>query len=255
MTRHDAQHRLETLPNETLSKDLSLLSGSHNLAAEGDLHMRLPQDGAHYSHRIRSGRYTERRLRTAKRLTMANDLAAATTAVLKAGRDLEDTIGPVQEAIADRDVADDDLDAAAQHARLTLASRALGADKKAPYTSIFHEGIGYYTAARLEDEVARYGELKSRLAEHLPATDDVRTSTIAAIDAGIAAFTAAMNAVSAARTQESLAKTHLEVEEEAWERQMTKVYGILLAELGRPAAEAFFPKTRSSKSKNDDGRG
>ncbi len=217
--------------------------------------MQLPHPDAHYSHRVRSGRYTERRLRRAKRNSLADDLGTTTNAVLHDGRALEDTIGPVQEALADRDAADDDLDAAAQHARLTLASRHVGADKEAPYTLVFHEGIGYYTAARLEDEVGRYGELKSRLETHLPATDEVRTSTVTAIDTGIAAFTAATTALTTARTQESLAKTRLDAAEEAWERQMTKVYGILVAELGRKAAEAFFPKTRTSKPKKDDGEG
>lgn len=214
--------------------------------------MQLPKKESHYSHSVRVGRYVERRARRAKRDPMADDIRAATTAVLTAGRALEDTIDPVQEAMADRDAADDDLDATAQNARLTLASRSLGADKKEPYTLIFHKGIAYYTAARLEDEVDRYGELKTRLVEHLPANDVVRTSTIAAIDTGVTEFKTATNALSTARTLESLAKTRLESAQEAWEKHMTKVYGVLLSELGRQAADAFFPKTRSSKTKKDD---
>jgi hypothetical protein len=215
--------------------------------------MRLPHADAHYSHRIRFGRYVERRLRTDKRIALADDVALSTTGVLTAGRSLEDTIGPVQEALADRDAADDALDAAAQLARLGLASRNLGADKTPPYTLIFPNGIGYYTAATLDQEESRYGELKSRLVEHLPANDSVRSSTCAAIDAGIVAFSAATNALATARTQESLAKTRIESAEEAWERQLTKVYGILVAEIGRSSAESFFPKTRTSKSKPEDG--
>lgn len=215
--------------------------------------MRLPHVNAHYSHRVRFGRYLERRLRTDKRVTLADDVALCTTNVLTQGRALEDTIGPVQEALADRDAADDALDGVAQAARLGLASRSVGADKNPPYTLIFHDGIGYYTAATLDQEEIRYGELKSRLVEHLPVNDAVRTSACIAIDAGIVAFKNATNALHAARTQESLAKTRLESSEEAWERQITKVYGLLMAELGRAAAESFFPKTRSSKSKADDG--
>lgn len=214
--------------------------------------MRLPHPDSHYTHRLRFGRYVERRLRTDKRTAMADDVASSTNAVLSAGRALEDTIGPVQDALADRDAADDALDAAAQAARLGLASRGVGADKKAPYTSIFHEGIGYYTAATLDQEESRYGELKSRLVEHLPANDAVKIAASVAIDAGILAFSAATKTLAAARTQESLAKTRLESAEEAWERQMTKVYGILLAELGRAAAESFFPKARAAKSKSDE---
>lgn len=215
--------------------------------------MRLPHANAHYSHRVRFGRYVERRLRTDKRVALADDVAISTTSVLTSGRALEDTIGPVQEALADRDAADDGLDGAAQAARLGLASRSVGADKEEPYTQIFHKGIGYYTAATLDQEESRYGELKSRLVEHLPANDAVRTSTIAAIDAGILAFKNALAALNTARTGESLAKTRLESAEEAWERQMTKVYGILVAEIGRTAADSFFPQIRTSKSKSDDG--
>lgn len=215
--------------------------------------MRLPHADAHYSHRVRMGRYVARRLRKAKFVSLANDVTATTSSVLAHGRALEDTIDPVQEALADRDMADDDLDTAAQTARLSLASRHLGADKEAPYTLIFHDGIGYYTAARLEDEESRYGELKSRLIENLPAGDDIRTATVTAIDNGTAAFKAATTALTAARTQESLAKTRLDAAEETWERLMEKVYGFLVAEVGRAAAEKFFPKTRTSKSKNNGG--
>ncbi len=80
----------------------------------------------------------------------------------------------------------------------------------------------------------------------------MRTSALAAIDTGVIAFKAATNALSTARTVESLTKTRLESAEEAWEKHMTKVYGIFLAEIGRAAAEAFFPKTRASKTKKDD---
>jgi hypothetical protein len=61
-------------------------------------------------------------------------------------------MGPVHDALADRDAADDALDTIAQNGRLGLASRSLDADKKAPYALIFHKGIAYYTAARLEDQ-------------------------------------------------------------------------------------------------------
>jgi hypothetical protein len=213
--------------------------------------MQTPHVNAHHSHKVRFGRYVERRARRAKRDAMADDIRAATNAVRTTGRALEDTIDPVQEAMADRDAADDDLDTTAKTARLTLASRGLDADKKEPYTLIFHQGIAYYTAARLEDEEDRYGELKSRLAEHLPANDEVRISASAAIDTGIAAFKAGISALSTARTEESLAKTRLESAEEAWEKLMTKVYGILVSELGRAAADSFFPKTRASKTKKE----
>lgn len=213
--------------------------------------MQLPNKDAHFSHRTRCSRYVERRLRRAKRLQLADDVHAATADVQKFGRAVEDTMGPVQDALADRDAADDGLDSTAQNGRLALASRSLDADKKAPYTLIFHKGIAYYTAARLEDQEARYNEFKSRLAEHLPATDEIRKTSISAIDTDLVAFNDASAALTTARTDESLAKTRLEAAEESWERLMNKVYGILFAELGRKAADQFFPKIRNGSKKDD----
>ena len=42
-----------------------------------------------------------------------------------------------------------------------------------------------------------------------------------------------------------LARTMLD----AWERQMTKIYGVLVSELGKAKAERFFPKVRTKKTK------
>ncbi|UQA57326.1 hypothetical protein [Polyangium aurulentum] len=214
--------------------------------------MRLPLPTAQYSQRVRYGRYVARRLRRAKRIALATDVEAATLEILKRGRELEDADGPVQEAMADRDAADDDLDTAAQRARNMLAGRGVEAMTTAPYTLIFPQGIGYYTAAPLDEETERYDELRKRLVELLPPDDPARKDTILVIDAGIAAFNAAVDALSKARTEEALASTRLDTAEDAWNRLMTKVYGLLISELGRPAAERFFPKAKVGKKKSDD---
>jgi hypothetical protein len=211
--------------------------------------MQTPSPNAHYSKRIDFGSYVERRLRTAKRTTLAADVQTATDEVLKCGRALEDAGRPVQQALADRDGADDDLDAAAQEARNNLAGRGVGADRKPTYTLTFPYGIGYYTAAPLDKENERYTELKKRLEENLPEDDAVRTNTVTAIDKGLTEFGAATTAVSAARTDEALASTKLDAAEDAWDRLMEKAYGVLVAELGRARAERFFPKIRSRRKK------
>lgn len=215
--------------------------------------MYLPPASAHYSRRVRVGRYVERRLRRAGRVDLADSVKAATTAVRQCGRLLEDADDPVQEALADRDAADDQLDDLAQDARAALAGRSADAAKKPPYNLIFHSGIGYYTAATLDQEVPRYGELAGRLAEHLPETDEVRKATIPALQAGIAAFTTASETLTKARTEEALAGTRLDAAEESWERLLTKVYGLLVADLGKAAAERFFPKKPKTKKGEDEG--
>ena len=168
------------------------------------------------------------------------------------GRAYEDADGPVQDAMADRDGADDALDLTAQNARAALAGRSGDAAKKAPYTLIFPEGIGYFTAAPLDQEVKRYGELKKRLDENLPANDGVRVGTAADIEQNLDAFKNAAEALDQARTDEALAKTRLDAAQEGWARLMMKVYGALLGERGRAAADPFFPKQKNGSKKGDE---
>ena len=165
------------------------------------------------------------------------------------GRAWEDSDDANQDALADRDGADDDLDAIAKDARANLAGRSADAVKKAPYTQIFPEGIAYYTAAPLDEEERRYGELSDRLIEHLPKTDPVVKSAPKKIAKGIDDFKKASKALANARTAEALAATRLDVAEEAWVRQIEKTYAALIDEGGRAYAEAFFP-ARSAKAKN-----
>jgi len=181
-------------------------------------------------------------------LSLAADIEKSTALLLVTGRAHEDTDKPIQDALADRDAFDDDLDEAAQASRLSLAGRSTDAVKTAPYTVIYPDGVGYYTAAPLDEEIARYGELKSRLEEHLPPSDEVRLKTVATIDAGLDGFRGSVDALTRARTAESLAATRLTTATEAWEKQLEKTYGVLVAELGRAKADRFFPRVRGKKT-------
>jgi hypothetical protein len=127
--------------------------------------------------------------------------------------------------------------------------------KGAPYTLLYPDDIGYYTAAPLDEEVQRYGELKSRHEEHLPAADEVRIKTVAAVDVGLDGFRGAVDALTKARTAESLAATRLTAATESWEKQVEKTYGALVAEVGRIKAERFFPRVRGKKTEVPGGDG
>lgn len=206
--------------------------------------MQLPSTTSSYRTRVRFGLYVARRLRRAKLGQLAEDAAKVTRAVKEAGRSWDDTDDDIQGALADRDAADDDLDLIAQEARHALAGRSLAAAREAPYTDIFPDGVSYYTAAPLDEQVKRYAELKGRLAEHLPASDPVRKKAEKAIDAGLKDFVASAGEVDAARTAESLAATRLAKATDAWAKQMEKTYGALVGEVGRGAAERFFPRAQ-----------
>lgn len=215
--------------------------------------MQLPVSAAHYSSRIRFGRYVARRLKRARLTSLANDAAKATAAVLAAGRAAEDADGPVQDAMADRDATDSDLDAAAQDARAKLAGRSADAVTTAPYTQIFPDGIGFYVASPLDEEDARYSLLHQRLAAHLPANDEVRITTTKAITVGLTDFAAATKELTTARNASSIADGHLGAAEDAWEKQMEKTYGALVVDIGRAAADRFFPKSKAKAKKGGPG--
>jgi hypothetical protein len=177
----------------------------------------------------------------------------ATQDVKTTGRAWEDSDEPIQDAMADRDAADDVLDLTAQQLRTTLAGRALGADKTEPYTRIFPRGVGYYTAAPLDDEENRYGELKLRCQEHLGPEDPGGKATCASIDAGLKDFRAASDELRQAQNQESLAGTRARSAIQAFVRQLEKTYGALLVEIGKAQAERFFPKTKGSNGASNPG--
>ena len=208
--------------------------------------MQLPDKDAHYDARVGFGRYTARRLRREGKTGLEADVIQVTEAVLVAGRAKEDVAALVQAALADRDGADDDLDDIAKDARANLAGRSAEAARTAPYTQVFPAGIEYYTAAPLAEEVSRYEELGKRIVENLGAQDPVRVGAVPAIQKGVTAFEVAAKAVDKARTDVALADTRLVAAEEAWDRQMEKTYGALVAELGRAKADRFFPKSRKA---------
>jgi hypothetical protein len=215
--------------------------------------MRLPSSGASYRQRIHFGHYVARRLRRAKFADLSNAIVKTTADLREMGRAWEDMTDGLQDALADRDAADDMLDQAAQIARATIAGRSPNAMREATYLAIFPQGIGYFTAATIDNETERYSELKQRLAEHLPADDEVRQSTIPAIEAGLVEYEAAKKAVSDARNAESLARTRLHQATDLWARQVEKTYGALVTELGKSRAGSFFPRARSrSKAGADD---
>ena len=211
--------------------------------------MQLPRDTSHFLLIARFGRYVGRRLRRAGKAALSKDTLTAVTTLREKGRAWEDTDDAVQDALADRDASDDDLDTIAQEARNGLAGRAVTATREEPYTLIFQDGIGYYVAAPLDEEETRYTELAERLTAHLPATDPIRKSAVPAIKKGLAAFKAATAELEAAERVQAHARTDLDRAIRGLLRQLEKVYGLLVAEEGKSKAEAFFPKARTAKTK------
>jgi hypothetical protein len=212
--------------------------------------MRLPQAKAGYETRVRYGRYVVGRLRTAGRTENAAAVEAATREMKDAGRGVDDALEPVQTALAARDGLDDGLDDTAQMFRLKLASTSVDAMKKAPYTAIFPKGVDYYTAAPLAEQVSRYKELATRVAQHLATDDALKTATIDAVNGALDSYGAAVTQLDAARTALALARTKRDAAVDAWTTLVERMYGALVADYGKKKADRFFP--RASRVDTDD---
>jgi hypothetical protein len=208
--------------------------------------MRLPKQGSSYRNHVDFGRYVAARLHQAKREDLAADVERMSQTVKEKGRDWEDASEFISSCTARRDSADEALDSLAKTFRLKLASRSVGADKVAPYTSVFPKGVAYYTASPLPENQARYRELLSRATSELPANDDALTTLQQALPELVDTFTKAVTELDTARTKASLARTALDVSIDNWVVQIEKTYGALAAELTRSGADRFFPKSSGS---------
>lgn len=208
--------------------------------------MQLPKHNRHYQTQVDYGRYVAARLRKVSREDLAVGVDQATQSVKDKGRAWQDLNEAVSTDLAHRDAADEALDSLAQVFRLNLASRSVGADKQAPYTTIFPKGLAYYTAAPMSENVARYNELLTRAEAALPSDDPALCTLQASLPGLITNFEQAAKALDAARAQAGVARTALETSVDDWLIQMEKTYGLLVAELTRKVAERFFPRPSSS---------
>jgi hypothetical protein len=209
--------------------------------SSGGCPLKLPDSDRHFSHRVNYATYLARRLRQAGFSDLESQVLQGRAEQLSLGRTWEDAALPVQEASADRDAQDDNLDSITQAIRLQLASRSVDAMRTEPYTLIFPQGAEYYLQANLEQQTARYGELKLRLSTYLP-TDDPLQAQVPALSTALDAWTSAAATLDEVRGRQSMARDNLEAGITSWEKSLEQVYGTLVAQLGKKRAEGFFPK-------------
>ena len=213
--------------------------------------MKLPSQSARYERRVQYGRYVVTRLRTAKRDDLAGGVDQSTGSVKAAGREAGDAVEPVQVAMALRDASDNDMDVATQNFRQKLSSRSLHADQEPPYTQIFHEGVGYYIAAPLSENETRYKELIARVEANLPDDDELRAPLVDGVSVGIEDFKLATAELAKARTAHAMASSACDAAEDDWDMLMEKTYGLLISEVGKKAAERFFPRSKKKTNPDD----
>jgi hypothetical protein len=214
--------------------------------------MRLPQNSAGHPSRARYGGYVAARLRAAGFADIAAAAEGATLEAKRSGRAVEDAHEPLQTALALRDGGADALKEVAQRLRLKLAAAGVDAVRRPPYTAIFPEGIGRYTAAPLDERVASYRELAARVEGTLPAGDPLREEALAAFGAALDAYAAACARVDECRTALGIARSARDEAVSAWNASMEKAYGALVAARGKRGAEPFFPRAERRFAASED---
>jgi hypothetical protein len=211
--------------------------------------MQLPRSDAPLSAVRQVNTYTVRRLIRAGLAAQAAECRAAFKAVREGQAAVEDAEDPVTESIADRDAADDQLDACTEETNRNLTARKEDAKKSAPWNVIFPEGALYYMASPVKDQRKRYGELGDRMKLHLPANDALVVNVVPRITTALAAWEVADKELGAAQTVLESKRVVRDAAEEEWRRHMDRLYSALRAERGKAEAERFFRKPASKSRK------
>jgi hypothetical protein len=203
--------------------------------------MQLPDPNASSDEHKRFARYVSRKLRRAK-LTALEALIAdvlVTLGLRKAA--VEAAEDAAIDALADRDGVDDDGDDKVQQTALTIRSRTLNGAKEEPYTLVFPEGVDGVLDLPIAGISAGLRGLGKRLEQHFPETDPVRAD-VPVLNDFAARFDAARAAADDADTAVANARGALESTKLQLRTLLERIYGELVASLGRRAAERFFPK-------------
>lgn len=187
------------------------------------------------------GCYVAAALRRRGLTDLADQVDRSTQEVKHAARTLEDLEEELMRRRAARFATDLDVDDTAQATRFTLASRGRTATQEPPYTKVFHSGIDYYIAARLEDQTARYEELIKLLTSNLAADDPIVVEQVPALTRLLSDWQAAHSAVTSGEADETQASLRVDDAKTALRATGESVYGELTRQLGRKKADSFFP--------------
>ena len=212
--------------------------------------MQLPSKKAAAGDLVSFGRYVQSRLVVAGRATLAHEVQKATDAVKLADRAREDAGEPWRTALAVRDAIDDAFDDAVRTARKQLAARSLTAEKETPYTALFPQGVDAYVKATLPEQKAAIAQFVERVEKHLPEGDAVRACT-APLKTAAADWDKAVDATAATERALDESRVAFAHARAAWTRLLDRSYATLRADLGKAAAERFFPRARSRDGADD----
>ncbi len=196
--------------------------------------------------------YVARSLDVAGRREQAARIKTAARKARDFHRAVEDQAILVFESKAERDFADRGGDTVIRDFRHGLNARSRDAIKQAPSTRIFPDGLEYYTGAPISEQVERYAELKERVETHLAEDDPLRAPFLAALDEALTAFQAAQSLLRSERRKLSELRLDLREAREDLARMLERTWGALVADLGKEAADGFFPAADSGDDEKDE---
>lgn len=216
--------------------------------------MRLPAETATSSARLGYARYVARRLRRAKLNEFEIEVKTASDALKVSAATEVEAEEAVQDALADRDAYDDDLDDTAKRHRQAIEGRGTNANRERPYTDIYPDGIAWYTSAPLDQQKVRYELLVRRYADHLSEGDPLRAEG-GAITEALGGWATAVAALEKAQLEVSVARAKTSRVTDDWESTLTRLYYRLAERMGKANAERFFPRTRRGAAPDPGGDG
>ena len=204
---------------------------------------------------VTHARYVAHSLAVAGRREQSQRIRAAADKLRDLDRAVEDQAVLVFELKADRDFADRKGDVVIRDFRHGINARSRDAIKQPPATRIFPDGVEYYTAAPISEQAERYAELEGRIMAHLPEDDPLRAPTLAGLSDALTAFLAAEGVLRSERRTLSELRLDLRDAREDLIRMLERTWGALVAELGKDAADGFFPVADSGDDEKDEGEG
>jgi len=212
--------------------------------------VRLPPFTAAFIRCSSFGLYTAGRLIRRRQDDLAATARDSSRNLLALGRAWDDAGLETQEGYAARDAIDADLDDVTRRIRQLLSNRELGADKKAPFTAIFPDGLAYYLESPVGEHLRRYQLLITRIEENLPEEDPIRLEQVPQLRQLLSAWSDAAAGLQGLLNRETVTRDRLAAARTDWEKRMNDTYATLCTRFDKRQAEQFFKKSETREKQS-----
>jgi len=197
--------------------------------------------------RIAAGYYLARRLQRVGEGTRSENVLAAVETLKSQKRVAEDTAEAVEMGYADRDAADDDLDAVATQVGRLIVGDDVTLRKQPPYSLVFPDGMEGVTEAPISSNDTAYRLFGVRVTEHLPADHAGRVLVESQLPKLLAEFGSMTASLDVAIGRRAALEAKLEGAELEFDQQLEKLFHSLAQTYGTQRARKFFAPPRKKK--------